>query len=57
MDGAEMDFRFDGVLYGVWNVPTMVATAAFAVIVAGVVAIVPTRRILRRTITDSLRHA
>lgn len=57
MDGAEMDFRFDGVLYGVWNVPTMVASAAFAVVLAGVVAIVPTRRILRRSITDSLRHA
>ena len=53
----EMDFRFDGVLYGVWHFSSMIAAALFAVVIAGVVALVPTRRMLRRRITDSLRHS
>lgn len=57
MDGVEMDFRFDGVLYGVWHFASMISTAVFAAVIAGIVALVPTRAMLRRRITDSLRHS
>ncbi len=57
MEGVEMDFRFDEVLYGVWHVPSMIVTAVAAAVIAGVVALVPTRRMLKRRITDSLRHS
>ncbi|TVR68421.1 MAG: ABC transporter permease [Spirochaetaceae bacterium] len=56
---SEIDFagyRFDSVLYGVWNYGTMVSATVFAVLVAGVVAIFPTRRILKKSVTDCLRH-
>lgn len=57
---SEIDFagyRFDSVLYGVWNYGTMVVATVFAVVVAGVVAIFPTRRILKKSVTDCLRQA
>ncbi len=57
MEGVEMDLRFDDVLYGVWDLPTMLLTAIFAAVIAGIVALVPVRRMLRRRITDSLRHS
>ena len=56
---SELDFagyRFDSVLYGVWNYGTMVLATVFAVVVAAVVAVFPTRRILRKSVTDCLRH-
>jgi len=56
LEGTEMDLRFDGILYGVWNYGTMVTAAIFAAVLAGVVALIPTRRILRRKVADSLRH-
>ncbi len=49
-------YRFDSVLYGVWNYGTMVVATVFAVVVAGVVAIFPTRRILKKSVTDCMRH-
>ena len=52
----EMDFRFDGVLYGVWSPRTMITAAVGAAALAGAVALLPVRRILRRGITDSLRR-
>lgn len=57
---SEIDFsgyRFDSVLYGVWNFGTMATATIFAVLVAGVVALFPTRRILKKSVTDCLRHA
>lgn len=56
LEGIEMDLRFDGVLYGVWSLKTMLTAAAGAAILAGVVALLPVGRILRRGITDSLRQ-
>ncbi len=55
LEGIEMDLRFDGVLYGVWSLGTTVSAAVGAAVLAGVVALLPVRRILRRTITESLR--
>ena len=57
LEGVEMDFRFDGILYGVWHGSSMIASAVAAAVIAGVVALVPTRRMLRRRITDSLRRS
>ncbi|MFW5797573.1 MAG: ABC transporter permease [Spirochaetota bacterium] len=56
MDVGEMDFRFDGILYGVWNPGVMLTAAVAATFIAGVAAVVPVRRILRRSIADSLRN-
>jgi putative ABC transport system permease protein len=56
---SEIDFagyRFDSVLYGVWNYGTMVGATLFAVMVAGIVALFPIRRILKKNVTDCLRH-
>lgn len=56
---SEIDFagyRFDSVLYGVWNYGTMVTATLFAVFVAGITALFPTRRILKKSVTDCLRH-
>ncbi|TVR33427.1 MAG: ABC transporter permease [Spirochaetaceae bacterium] len=53
---VEMDFRFDGVLYGVWSPRTMITAAVGAAVLAGAVALLPVRRILRRGISDSLRQ-
>ncbi len=56
LEGVEMDFRFDGVVYGVWNPETMLTTAIGAAALAGVVALIPVRRILKRSVTESLRQ-
>ena len=58
MEGVDLSrYRFEGVLYGVWDLQSMVTVAVFAIIVAGVVATVPLRRILRRSITECLRQS
>ncbi len=56
LEGVDMDFRFDGVLYGVWNPATMLTTAIGAAALAGAVALIPVRRILKRSVTESLRQ-
>ncbi|MFP4510119.1 MAG: ABC transporter permease [Spirochaetaceae bacterium] len=55
LDGVDMDFRWDGVLVGVWNVPTMGYAAVGAVVVAGLASMVPVRRMLKKTVTATLR--
>ncbi len=50
-------FRFEGVLYGVWDFGSMVTVALFAIVVAAVVAMLPTRRILKKSITECLRQS
>ena len=50
-------FRFEGVLYGVWDVPAMFSVALFAIVTAAVVAALPTRQILRKSITACLRQS
>ncbi|TVQ28254.1 MAG: ABC transporter permease [Spirochaetaceae bacterium] len=55
LDGVDMDFRWDGVLVGVWNVPTMGYAAVGASLVAGLASMVPVRRILKKTVTATLR--
>ncbi len=57
MEGIELDYRWDGVLRGVWNPGTMIASTVFAAFVAGVVSVLPTRRILKRQVSESLRRA
>ena len=58
MEGVDLStYRFEGVLYGVWDPQSMVTVAVFAIIVAGVVALVPIRRTLRRSITECLRQS
>jgi len=56
IEDIEMGYRTGTVLYGVWNPGTMVAATAFAVLVAGVTSFLPTRRILRRRVSESLRR-
>lgn len=55
LDGVDLGFRWDGVLVGVWNVPTMVQAAAGATLVAGLASMIPVRRILRKTVTATMR--
>lgn len=53
----QLDYRWSGVLWGVWNPGTMVAAAAFSTVVAGIVSLIPTRRMLRREVAESLRRS
>lgn len=55
LDGIDIGFRWDGVLVGVWNVPTMVQAAAGATLVAGLASMIPVRRILKKTVTATMR--
>lgn len=55
LDGVDMDFRWDGILVGVWNAPTMLYTAIGATLIAGIASTVPVRRILKKTVTATLR--
>lgn len=57
MEDIEMGYRTGTVLYGVWNPGTMVVATVFAVVVAGVTSFLPTRRILRRPVSESLRRS
>lgn len=50
-------YRFEGVLYGVWDPASMAAVAVFAVVVTGLAGLLPTRRILRKSITACLRQS
>ena len=57
IEDIEMGYRTGTVLYGVWNPGTMVVATIFAVVVAGVTSFLPTRRILRRPVSESLRRS
>lgn len=57
IEDIDMGYRTGTVLYGVWNPATMVAATAFAVVVAGVTSFLPTSRILRRPVSESLRRS
>ncbi|AFG36281.1 ABC transporter permease [Spirochaeta africana] len=49
-------YRFEGVLYGVWDVGSMLTVSLFAIVTSGIVAALPTRRVLRKSITECLRQ-
>jgi len=57
MGEIELDYRWDGVLRGVWNPGTMFLAALFATIVAGIVSLFPSRRMLKRRVADSMRRS
>lgn len=57
IEDIEMGYRTGTVLYGVWNPATMAVATAFAVVVAAVTSFLPTRRILRRPVSESLRRS
>ncbi len=57
LDDIDMGYRFAGVLYGIWTFGTTLVAAAFAVILSGIVAIIPVRRMLKKSVTDCLRHS
>ncbi len=56
LDKIDTGYRIEGVLYGVWEFPVMANIAVFAVLVSGLVAYLPTRKILKKTVTECLRH-
>lgn len=57
MKGFELDYRWSGVLRGVWNLDTMAWATIFAALVAGLVSILPTRRMLKTSVAENLRRA
>jgi putative ABC transport system permease protein len=57
LDEIDIGYRFTGVLYGIWDPALMVRAAVFAVLLAGTVSLLPVRRILKRSVTDSLRRS
>ena len=57
LDDIDMGYRFSGVLYGIWTFGTTVAAAFVAVVISGIVSFVPVRRMLKKEVTDCLRHS
>lgn len=57
LDDIDIGYRFEGILYGVWNTDTIAYASVLAILVAGIVAVVPLRKILRKQITACLRHS
>lgn len=56
LDEIDFGYRMSSNLYGQWDVPLMFIAAGVAVIIAGLVSWMPTRRILAKNICDSMRQ-
>lgn len=57
MSGFELDYRWSGILRGVWNLHTMAGATFFAALVASLVSFFPTRRMLKTGVAENLRSA
>ncbi len=53
----DLGYRFGEVLYGIWSFSALIQAAITAVIVSGVVSLIPVRRMLKKQVTDCLRHS
>ena len=52
----DIGYRTTGVMYGAWNFDTIITAFFLGIIIAVVVALIPTRNAIRMKITDALRH-
>ncbi len=55
MGNVAVGFRFDPVFRGLWNPETMLLSLILGILVSGLVAIIPARRAIKRSIVDCLR--
>ncbi len=53
----DMGYRFSEVLYGIWSFSTLITASLVAVVVSGIVSVIPVRRMLKKRAADCLRHA
>ncbi len=44
-----------GTLYGVWNIPSIIAAALFSIVISTVAAVIPARKAGKMSVTDALR--
>jgi len=52
----DIGYRTTGVMYGAWNIDTIITAFFLGIFIAVVVALIPTRNAIRMKITDALRH-
>jgi hypothetical protein len=55
MGGGSMGYRVNGVFRSIWNIPAIVGAAIAATLVGSFMAFFPTRRAVKKPITESLR--
>ena len=53
--GGDIGFRVSGIFRSAWNIPVIIGSGIAATILASCMAFFPTRRTLKKPITDSLR--
>jgi ABC-type lipoprotein release transport system permease subunit len=53
--GGSIGYRVAGNMRAMWNIPVIIGSALVATLIASVTAVFPTRRAVKRPITDSLR--
>ncbi|GAB6088597.1 ABC transporter permease [Spirochaeta dissipatitropha] len=56
LDEIDLGYRMSSILYGEWNIPLMFIAAGTAIVIAGLVSWLPTRKILKKNITECMRQ-
>ncbi len=56
VESMDIGYRTTGIMRGIWNIQTIVTAFFSGIIIAVVIAFIPTRKALRMEITDCLRH-
>jgi ABC-type lipoprotein release transport system permease subunit len=52
----DMGYRVAGVMYGTWNIGTMVTAFIAGIVISMIIAIFPTRKVVRMQVADALHH-